>query len=58
MAKIINNTDLDKIAQTIANGKKDKQSLGTQSSSRRMEFAIQAGDINLERNYHMKKGKK
>jgi uncharacterized OsmC-like protein len=27
MANIINNTDLDKIAQTISNGKKDKQSL-------------------------------
>lgn len=27
MAKIINNTDLDKVAQTIANGKKDKQTL-------------------------------
>jgi uncharacterized OsmC-like protein len=27
MANIINNTDIDKISQTIANGKKDKQSL-------------------------------
>jgi hypothetical protein len=27
MANIINNTDLDKVAQTVANGKKDKQSL-------------------------------
>lgn len=27
MANIINNTDLDKVAQTIANGKKDTQSL-------------------------------
>jgi len=27
MAKVINNTDLDKISQTIANGKKDKQSM-------------------------------
>jgi len=27
VANIINNTDLDKISQTIADGKKDKQSL-------------------------------
>jgi hypothetical protein len=27
MANIINNTNLDKIAQTIVNGKKDKQTL-------------------------------
>jgi uncharacterized OsmC-like protein len=27
MANVINNTDLDKVAQTVANGKKDKQSL-------------------------------
>ena len=27
MANIINNTDLDKVAQTVANGKKDKQTL-------------------------------
>ena len=27
MANIINNTDLDKISQTVANGKKDKESL-------------------------------
>ena len=27
MANVINNTDLDKVAQTIENGKKDKQSL-------------------------------
>ncbi|PWU79332.1 MAG: disulfide bond formation regulator [Candidatus Nitrosopolaris wilkensis] len=27
MANVINNTDLDKISQTVANGKKDKQSL-------------------------------
>jgi len=27
MANVINNTDLDKISQTIANGKKDKESL-------------------------------
>jgi hypothetical protein len=27
MANVINNTDLDKVAQTVANGKKDKQTL-------------------------------
>jgi hypothetical protein len=27
MTNVVNNTDLDKVAQTIANGKKDKQSL-------------------------------
>jgi len=27
MANVINNTDLDKVVQTVANGKKDKQSL-------------------------------
>ena len=27
MSNVINNTDLDKVAQTIASGKKDKQSL-------------------------------
>src|SRR6266487_4734310 len=27
MANVISNTDLDKVAQTVANGKKDKQSL-------------------------------
>ena len=27
MANIINNTDLDKISQTVANGKRDKESL-------------------------------
>jgi len=27
MANVVNNTDLDKIVQTVANGKKDKQSL-------------------------------
>lgn len=27
MVNVINNTDLDKVAQTVANGKKDKQSL-------------------------------
>ena len=27
MANVINNTDLDKVAQTVANGKRDKQSL-------------------------------
>jgi hypothetical protein len=27
MANLLNNTDLDKVAQTISNGKKDKQSL-------------------------------
>jgi hypothetical protein len=27
MAKVINNTDLDKISQTVANGKRDKESL-------------------------------
>jgi hypothetical protein len=27
MANVINNTDLDKISQTVANGKRDKESL-------------------------------
>ena len=27
MANVINNTDLDKISQTVANGKKDRESL-------------------------------
>jgi hypothetical protein len=27
MSKVINNTDLDKISQTVATGKKDKESL-------------------------------
>ena len=32
MANVIDNTDLDKISQTIANGKKDKESLRTVSN--------------------------
>lgn len=57
MAKVINNTDLDKISQTVANGKDDKESL-RRPVKLIGEWNLDPTDINLEQSYRSRKEKK